>query len=183
MGGIVFKLKWPTRPLFWDVGIIRARRQLVMRCCCCSCCDGGATAEIKYAMGLYAVLLLELRHDIVGGSLNLFMATTGDVLNNPIFSSLGLCAACWAHFMCHYKLWPSSVSHPFSFPNSSLGLAGGKYYLKITIPVFRVVLQNFAIQVPFLIFFSIAIFSPYYLLVDLLLQYVILFQSGNYLSN
>ena len=50
-------------------------------------------------------------------------------LNSPIFSNLGLCGACWAHFMCHYELWPTSASHPFSFLTSSLGLAGGKHYL------------------------------------------------------
>ena len=38
-----------------------------------------------------------------------------------------LCAACWAHFTYHYELWPTSVSHPLSSLNSSLGLAGGKY--------------------------------------------------------
>ena len=37
-------------------------------------------------------------------------------------------------------------------------------------------------QVTFLIFFSMAIFSPYFLQVGLLLQYVALIQSGNYLS-
>ena len=30
-----------------------------------------------------------------------------------------------------------SVGHPLSFLNSSLGLAGEKYYQKITIPIFR----------------------------------------------
>ena len=59
--------------------------------------------------------------------------------------NLGLCAAGWAHFMCHHKLWPTSASRPFSFLNSSLGLAEGKHYQKITIPIFRLVLQNFAI--------------------------------------
>ena len=63
--------------------------------------------------------------------------------NNAIFFNLGLFAACCAHFMCHHKLWPISVSHPFSFLNSSLGLAGRKLYQKITIHIFR--LQNFAI--------------------------------------
>ena len=53
----------------------------------------------------------------------------GVLLNNPIFSNLGLCAAC---FMCHHELWPTSVSHPFSL-NSSIGLLGGKHYQKITI--------------------------------------------------
>ena len=47
--------------------------------------------------------------------------------------------------MCHHRLWPAptSVSHPFSSLSSSLGLAGGKYYQKITIPIFRLVLQHF----------------------------------------
>ena len=65
-------------------------------------------------------------------------------LNNPIFSNLGLCAACCAHFMCHHKLWPTSASHPLSSLNSSLGLSEGKYYQKITIPIFTLIPQNFA---------------------------------------
>ena len=81
--------------------------------------------------------------------------------------------------MCHYKLWPTSVSQPFSFLNSSLGLAGGKHYQKITIPIFRLVVQNFAIPGYFPYILSTAIFSPYFLQVGLLLQYVALFQSGN----
>ena len=92
--------------------------------------------------------------------------------------NLGLCAACWARFMCHHELWPTSVSHPFSSLNSSLGFAGGKHYQKITILIFRLVVQNFAIPGCFpYIFFSMAIFSPYFLLVGLLLQSVALFQS------
>ena len=46
-------------------------------------------------------------------------------LNNPIFSNLGLCASCWAHFVCHQKLWPTSLSHPFSSLNRSLGFTEG----------------------------------------------------------
>ena len=64
-------------------------------------------------------------------------------LNNPIFSSVGLCTACWAYFECHQELWPTSVSHPFSSVNSSIGLSGGKHYQKIIIPIFRLILQNF----------------------------------------
>ena len=48
-------------------------------------------------------------------------------LNNPIFSNLGLCAACWARFMCHHELWSTSVSHPCSSLSSSLGFARGKH--------------------------------------------------------
>ena len=76
-------------------------------------------------------------------------------LNNPIFLNLGLCAVCWAHFMCHHELWPTSVSHPFSSLNSSLGFDGGKHYQKIAIPIFRLVLQNLAIPIcfPYIIFY------------------------------
>ena len=72
---------------------------------------------------------------------------------HPIFSNLGLCAACWAHLMGHHKLWLTSVSDPFSFLNSALGFAREKHYQKIAIPIFRLVLQNFALPVAFLAFF------------------------------
>ena len=80
----------------------------------------------------------------VGGSFNLFMATTGDVW--IIFSNLGLCAACWARFMRHHKSCPTSVSHSFSYLNSSLGF---------TVPIIRFVLQNFAISgcFPYILFY------------------------------
>ena len=65
-------------------------------------------------------------------------------LNNAIFPNLGLCAACWAHFMCHHELWPAWMSHPFSLLNSSSGFVWGKHYQIITLLIFRLVLQNFA---------------------------------------
>ena len=68
-------------------------------------------------------------------------------LNNPIFFNIGLCAACWTHSVCHHhdhELCPTLVSHPFSFLSNSLCLAGEKYYQNITIPIFRLVLQNCA---------------------------------------
>ena len=91
----------------------------------------------------------------VGASFNLFMATTGVVWIIPSFSNLGLCAACWACIMCHLELWLTSVSHSFSSLNSSLGFAGGKHYQKITIPIFRLVLQNCAIPgcFPYIFFY------------------------------
>ena len=72
-----------------------------------------------------------------------------------LVSNLGLCAACWAHFMCHHELWPTSVSHPFSSLNSSWCLAGGKYYQKLPITIFRLVLQNFALPCwfPYVLFY------------------------------
>ena len=81
--------------------------------------------------------------------------------------------------MCHHELWPTSVSQPFSFLNSSLGHAGEKRYQKITIPILDLFYKILLFQVTFLIFFSTAIFSPYFLHVGLLLQYVALFQSGS----
>ena len=53
------------------------------------------------------------------------------------------------------ELWSTSVSHPCSSLNSSLCLAGGKHYQKITIPIFRLVLQNFAIPgcFPYILFY------------------------------
>ena len=81
-------------------------------------------------------------------------------LNNPIFSNLGLWAACSARFMCHHELWPTSVCHPFSSVNCSSGLTVGKYYQKITIPVFRLILPNFASPG----WFSYILLSLYFLL-------------------
>ena len=51
---------------------------------------------------------------LAGGPFNLFEYHHRGCLNNPTFSNLMLFAACWAHFMCHHELWPTSVNHPFS---------------------------------------------------------------------
>ena len=90
--------------------------------------------------GVFPKVVATFNH--VGGSFNIFMATTGDVWIIPSFRIWG--------YMLHVEhivssqLWPVSVSHPFSFINSSLGIVGGKHNQKSIIPVFRVVLQNFA---------------------------------------
>ena len=78
------------------------------------------------------------------GSLSFYGQHRG-CLNNNIFSNLGLRNAYWAHFLCHHEYWPTSASNPFSFFNTSLGLSGGKHCQKITVPILRFVLQNFAI--------------------------------------
>ena len=82
-------------------------------------------------------------------------------LNNPIFSNLGFCAVCWAHFMCHSELWPTSVEYPFSFLNSSLGLTGGKHTKKVVSLSLDFFFKILLFHVTFLIFFSIAVFSPF----------------------
>ena len=61
-----------------------------------------------------------------------------DIVPDYTMFNLGIWSVCWARFMCHHELWAISVSHPFSFLNSSLGLAGAKHYQKITIPILRV---------------------------------------------
>ena len=102
----------------------------------------------------------------------------GHHLKNPIFSNLGLCAVCWAHFTCHHELWPTSVGHPFSFLNSSWGLTGENITRSnITIAIFRFVLQDFTI--PGYIIFYRYLFSLCLHVAVFLLQYVALLQSVN----
>ena len=40
-----------------------------------------------------------------------------------IFLNLDLCAACWAHYMCHYKLWPTSASHTVPYNKKNISYA------------------------------------------------------------
>ena len=94
----------------------------------------------------------------VGGSL-IFLWPPPECLNNPIFSNLGLCAVCWAHFMCHHELWPTLLGHPFSFLNSSWGLTGRKHYQKITTTIFKILL----FQVTFLVLFSVFFLTFFWL--------------------
>ena len=112
----------------------------------------------------------------VGGSFNLFMATTGDVWIIPSFRI-------WDHVLhvehvscvitnCGQHWWV--ILSPL---NNCLGFAGGKHYQKINIAIFRFVLLNFTIPDYFPYILSIAVFSSYFLLVGLILQYVALFQS------
>ena len=54
-----------------------------------------------------------------------------------------MCHTCWAHFTCHYKLWPHQRVIPSLF-NNSLSLAKGKTIIRIYYPYFGLVFQNFA---------------------------------------
>ena len=84
--------------------------------------------------------------------------------NNPVFSNLGSCAACWARFLCHHELWPSSLSHPLSSLNITLGLAGENITRNLLSISFDLFYKICPFHFAFLIFFSIAIFSPYFAL-------------------
>ena len=83
-------------------------------------------------------------------------------LDNSIFSNLRLGAACWAHFVCHHELWQTPVGHPFSFLNSSWGLTGENITRKLLSLSVDLFLKILLFPVTFLIFFSIAIFRPYF---------------------
>ena len=121
-------------------------------------CD--ARMEIQWVgVGGFSKLVTTFSH--VGGSF--IYGHQRGCLNYPIFPNLGLCVPCCAHFMCHHELWPTPMSHDFSFPTSSLVFAGGKHYQKVNLPIFRLVLKNFAIQgcSPYIL--SNYYISPYYL--------------------
>ena len=98
----------------------------------------------------------------VGGSFNLSMAATGDVWIIPSFRIWGYVLhvehiSC-VIMNCGQLQW--AIHDPFSFLNSSLGLAGEKHYQKITIPIFRLVLQNFTIPgyFPYILFYCYLFF-------------------------
>ena len=98
------------------------------------------SCHLEGGVGIFSTVVVTLNH--VSGSFNI---NHRGCLNNPVFSNVRLCAACWARFMSHHELCPISVSQPFSSLSSSLSLAERRHYHKITIPIFRHVLQNFAI--------------------------------------
>ena len=115
----------------------------------------------------------------VGGSFNLSMAATGDVWIIPSFRIWGYVLHV-EHISCVITncgqlQWaiPSLFSialKPLLEKNITRKL------LSVSLDLFFKILL---FQVTFLVFFSTAIFSPYFLQVGLLLQYVALFQSGS----
>ena len=81
-------------------------------------------------------------------------------LNNSIYSNLGLCALLRTfHVPSRIVANISGPSLPFSLALG--GLTGVKRYQKVTIAIFRFVLQNCIIPGYFPYIHSIAIFSPY----------------------
>ena len=91
----------------------------------------------------------------VGGSFNPIKDRHRGCLNKPIFFNLGLCVACWACFMCHHKLWSTSVSHPFSFLSSPSGLNCWRETLPGNSLSLDLFFKNFALPgcLPFVIFY------------------------------
>ena len=79
--------------------------------------------------------------------------------------------------MCHHELWPTSVSHPFSSLNSFWASPEENITRKLLSLSLDLFFKILLFHVAFRKFFSITLFSPYFLLVGLLLHYVALFQS------
>ena len=61
----------------------------------------------SHTYGCNGILFINFNH--VCMSFILFKYHHRGCLNNPTFSNLGQCAACWTHFMCHHELWPASL--------------------------------------------------------------------------
>ena len=95
------------------------------------------------------------------------------------FFHSALCVACWSCCMSNHELQPVSVSHPFVFVSSSSGLAGGNTTRKLFSLSLTFIFKILIFHVTFLISYipCYSIISPYFLLVDLLLFYMALFQS------
>ena len=115
-------------------------------------------------VGGFSKLLATFSH--VGGSFNLFMATTVGVWIIPSFRILGFVLHV-EHISCVIRncgqhLW--DISPLFS---SSWGLTGGKHYQKITIATFRFVFQFFFTNPCYFpyIFFCRYLFSLFFSLV------------------
>ena len=68
----------------------------------------------------------------------------------------GLCDAC---FMYHHKLWPTSVSHPFSHSTALYALLEENITKKLLSLSLDLFFRILLFQVAFLIYFFIAIFS------------------------
>ena len=106
----LFVLQWRVVECFWLLLLTMINLNPLTR--------GLRLIMVKSSSGLgagdFSKLVVTFNH--VGGS---FCDHHRGCLNNPIFSNLGLCAACWAHFMCHHELWPISVSHPSFYNNKS----------------------------------------------------------------
>ena len=115
----------------------------------------------------------------VGGSFDLFMAATGDVWIIPSFRIWGYVLHV-EHISC---VITNCGQHQWAIPSLFSIVLLALLEKNITRKLLSLSLDLFfkilLFQVAFLIFFSTAIFSPYFLQVGLLLQYVALFQSGN----
>ena len=133
-----------------------------------------ARDRLWVGVGRFSKVVATFNH--VGGSFNLFMATTGDVWIIPSFRI-------W-DYVLHVEQVSCVITncgqHQWVIPFLSIALLAlleenaGRKLLSLSLVLFFKILL---FQIAFLIFFSITVFSPNFLLVGLLLQSVDLFQS------
>ena len=140
-----------------------------------------AVVEVHWrgAQGWRSVSWVVATFNHVGGSFNLSMAATGDVW---IISSFRI----WCYVLhvehiscvirnCGQLQW----AIPSLFSIALYALLEKNITRKLLSLFLDLFFKILLFQVTFLIFFSTAIFSPYFLQVGLLLKYVTLFQSGS----
>ena len=112
----------------------------------------------------------------VSESYHFFMATPGDVWIMPSFLIWVMCCIL-STFHVSSRIVSNISEYSFSSLNSSLGLTGEKHYQKI-IPIFRLILQNFAFPGCFLYILFYRYLFSLFLQIGLLMGYVALFQAG-----
>ena len=116
----------------------------------------------------------------VDGSFNIFMVTTRGVWIIPSFLIWGYVLyvehISYVITNCGQHQW--AIPSLFSIALSLLEENVNRKLLSLSLDLFKILL----FQVSFLIFFSIAVIPPYFIHVDLLLQYVALFQSRELLK-
>ena len=129
-----------------------------------------------WGLGGFSKVVATFNH--VGGSFNLFLVTTGDVWIIPSFRIWDYVLHV-EHISCvitscgqHQWVIPSPLSIALY---ALLGENTTRKSLSLSLDLFFKILL---FRVTFLIFISIATFSPYLFQVGSLLQYVALFQSG-----
>ena len=131
-------------------------------------------------IGGFAKVVANFNH--VCGSFTLFMAPTGDVWIIPSFQIWDYVLNI-EHFSC---VITNCGQHQWVIPSLSIAFLAlleeinTRKLLSLSLDLF---LKLLLFQVASLIFFSIAILSPYFLLVGLLLQSVALFQSKELVKN
>ena len=133
--------------------------------------DNNIQSKVKWRNGILAKLQLK------GTWLGPTVLCIYNLVSMTLFSAdfdqgchcfeFGLCAACWANFVCHHELLPTSMSHCFSFLNSSLGVVGGKHCQKMLSLSLNLFSKSLLFYVAFLIFCAILILFIVFSLVGL----------------
>ena len=138
---------------------------------------GDSRSQCGLGLGAFSKVVATFDH--AGGSFNPSIATTGDVWIIPSFRIWGYVLHV-EHISC---VITNCGQHQWTIPSlysiALLALLGENITRKLQSLSLDLFFKISPFEGAFLVFFSITIFSPYFLLVGLSLQYVALFQSGN----